>query len=91
MASPAISPGAAGIGGPPPQQGGGAQPTPAPTAQPTSAVAQLVAQIAGGLDMLQQIFPPSAPKVQEMQKSLLDIGSLMGATQSPQQSPAPPI
>jgi len=89
MATPAIPP-AAMQGGGPPQQGGGAQPTP-PTAQSTPAVAQIVAQIASLSDMLKNIFPPAAPKVQEIQKSLMDIASTMGATQSPAQTQAPPI
>ncbi len=74
----------------PPQQGGGAQPTPV-TAQPTSAVVQIVSNLASLSDMLKQVFPPSAPKVQEIQKSLMDIQSLMAQTQSPAQSQAPPI
>ncbi len=83
MASPAMNPA-------PPQQGGGAQPTPV-TAQPTSAVVQIVSNLASLSDMLKQVFPPAAPKVQEIQKSLMDIQSLMAQTQSPAQSQAPPI
>jgi len=84
MASPAMNPGMA------PQQGGGAQPTP-PTAQATPVVVQMVAQLASLTDMLKQVFPPSAPKVQEMQQALMDIQSLMAQTQSPAQTQAPPI
>ena len=78
-------------GGAPPQQGGGAQPTPGPSAQPTGAVVQIVANMASLSDMLQQVFPPAAPKVQEIQQSLMDIQSLMAQTQSPNQTQAPPI
>lgn len=86
MASPAMQP-----GGPSPQQGGGSQPTPGPSAQPTQAVVQIVSNLASLSDMLQQVFPPAAPKVQEIQKALMDVQSLMAQTQSPAQTQAPPI
>lgn len=77
-------------GGAPPQMGGGAQPTP-PTAQSTPAVVQIVGNMASLSDMLRQVFPPAAPKVQEIQTALMDIQSLMSQTQSPAQTQAPPI
>lgn len=86
MATPGMA-----MQGAPPQQGGGAQPTPGPSAQPTSAVVQIVANLASLSDMLQQVFPPAAPDVGKIQQSLMNIQSLMAQTQSPAQTQAPPI
>ena len=76
------------MSGPPPGPQGAPAP---PSAQPTPAVVQIVGGITELAAMLQSVYPPSAPDVQAIQKSLQNIQSNMAQTMSPQQSPAPPI
>jgi len=76
------------MSGPPPGPQGAPAP---PMAKPTPAVVQIVGGITELAQMLKAVFPPSAPDVEAIQKSLQSIQQTMAQTQSPQQAPAPPI
>ena len=70
----------------------GPQGAPAPpSAQATPAVVKIVGGITELTDMLKAVYPPAAPDVQDIQNSLQKIQQSMAQTQSPAQSPAPPI